>query len=198
MLRTRVGGLPLECCVYNASGPRSGTVEALTKVGASRSGAVTSKSATVLPQEGNPHPRYKALPLGGSLNSEGLPNKGIGFYLAPEAVQSAGDKPYIVSLSGKCLEDNLEMLQRALGTEGVAGVELNLACPNVVGKPIIAYDFAQMEQVLEAVAAVPGFGAKCAAPCWPPPASRSLWAGRWASSCRRTSTGRTLMRRRRC
>ena len=33
--------------------------------------------------------------------------------------------------------------------DGIAGIELNLACPNVPGKPVIAYDFEQMEAVLE-------------------------------------------------
>jgi dihydroorotate dehydrogenase (fumarate) len=67
-------------------------------------------------------------------------------------------KPYIVSLSGLSLADNLEMLSRVYKTHGVAGIELNLACPNVPGKPMVAYDFAQMEEVLQAVCAHPDYG----------------------------------------
>ena len=68
--------------MYNASGPRTGSHAALHKIGASASGAVLSKSATVLAQDGNPLPRYKELEMGAgraplSINSEGLPNKGI-------------------------------------------------------------------------------------------------------------------------
>ena len=37
-LRTCVGGVELACCVYNASGPRTGSVDALAKIGASRAG----------------------------------------------------------------------------------------------------------------------------------------------------------------
>ena len=33
----------------------------------------------------------------------------------------------------------------------IACVELNLACPNVIGKPIIAYDFEQMKDILETI-----------------------------------------------
>jgi dihydroorotate dehydrogenase len=60
------------------------------QIGASRSGAVLSKSATVLKQVGNPFPRYKELELGsmaciGSINSEGLPNSGIDYYLTDAA-----------------------------------------------------------------------------------------------------------------
>ena len=39
----------------------------------------------------------------------------------------------------------------------IAAVELNLACPNVIGKPIIAYDFDQMDDVLNKVSSLPMF-----------------------------------------
>jgi dihydroorotate dehydrogenase (fumarate) len=35
--------------------------------------------------------------------------------------------------------------------ENIACVELNLACPNVIGKPIIAYDFDQMKMILATI-----------------------------------------------
>ena len=70
------------------------------------------------------------------------------------------NKPYIVSLSGCSLDDNLEMLGRAMVTEGVSAVELNLACPNVPGKPIIAYDFQMMDEWLKVICAHPLFGKK--------------------------------------
>jgi dihydroorotate dehydrogenase (fumarate) len=76
-------------------------------------------------------------------------------------------KPYMVSISGKTLADNLVMLQRIYdaarssseedGTCRIAAVELNLACPNIVGKPTIGYDFEQMEDVLRAVSSLPCF-----------------------------------------
>eukprot|EP00729_Bicosta_minor_P020932 gene20932-25596_t len=159
-LATSFGGIDLDCCVYNASGPRTGTTEMLAMIGESKAGAVLSKSATLVKQKGNDMPRYKELGLGptaciGSINSEGLPNSGIDYYLTEKACASAGahNKPYIVSLSGLKLEDNLQMLTQAFNTEGVSAIELNLACPNIPGKPTVAYDFEQMEQVLEAVCA---------------------------------------------
>ena len=171
-LETSVGGIPLESCIYNASGPRCGTDAALVKVAESGSAVVLSKSATVAKQSGNPLPRAVgelgspgAAAAGhsvGSINSEGLPNSGIGYYLdgaVVDAVTKHG-KPYFVSLSGKTLDDNLAMLEQALATDGVASVELNLACPNVIGKPIIAYDFEQMAGVLQAVGRLKSCGAK--------------------------------------
>ncbi len=158
MLATSVGGVALDCCIYNASGPKSGHVTDLTAVGRSRAGAVLSKSATLLKQTGNPLPRLKRLPLGGqcdgSVNSEGLPNAGIDYYISSPVLDAIhGTRtPYIVSLSGLSVGDNVEMLCRvAAAAEAhpgrISAVELNLACPNIVGKPTVALDFEQMEEV---------------------------------------------------
>jgi len=85
MLRTSIAGIELESCIYNASGPRTGSIEALAKIAKSKAGAVLSKSATLLKQDGNPLPRsINKVSLGekyceGSINSEGLPNYGIDY-----------------------------------------------------------------------------------------------------------------------
>ena len=159
-LQTTLAGIQLSSCVYNASGPRSGTAAALQKVALSKSGAVLAKSATLLSQNGNPLPRTWHLPDGAaSFNSEGLPNNGIDYYIAEstidEAMQDAQfGKPYMVSLSGATLDDNLEMLRRTAASPArskIAAIELNLACPNVIGKPIIGFDFEQMDMILQQV-----------------------------------------------
>jgi dihydroorotate dehydrogenase (fumarate) len=188
--------------LYNASGPRSGTIEALHKIALSKSGAVLTKSATLVLQEGNPLPRtYHTNDEMTSFNSEGLPNRGIDYYISPETKREvmegnitsttttttstgAKKKPYIVSLSGKCLEDNLEMIRRIMAVNYnnhhhhdhqdnnvssssssssppsvqppppnivVDSIELNVACPNIIGKPIIGYDMEQMKRTLQQV-----------------------------------------------
>ena len=152
-LACTLAGIDLECAIFNASGPRTGAREALARISASAAGAVLAKSATVNGQDGNVKPRTWQGDAA-SLNSEGLPNKGIDYYLDAATVAAAKGgtgKPYFVSLSGKNLAENLEMLRRADRIEGVSAIELNLACPNVIGHPIIAYDFDQMEAVLDEV-----------------------------------------------
>ena len=102
------------------------------------------------------------------MNSEGLPNNGIDYYIDPKTISDTmgeNSKPYMVSISGNTLKDNLQMFQKitdAINNNGVkiSAVELNLACPNVVGKPIIGYDFAQIEQVLQEVSSLPCFTPK--------------------------------------
>ena len=56
-LATTLAGIPLSTCVYNASGPRTGSAAALAKIAASAAGAVLTKSATLEQQSGNPQPR---------------------------------------------------------------------------------------------------------------------------------------------
>jgi dihydroorotate dehydrogenase (fumarate) len=84
MLKTNVGGISLDSCIYNASGPRTGSIEALSKLGKVKAGAILSKSATLEKQDGNELPRFvNKIKLGefceGSINSEGLPNLGIDY-----------------------------------------------------------------------------------------------------------------------
>ncbi|KAL3943420.1 MAG: hypothetical protein SGBAC_002502 [Bacillariaceae sp.] len=159
-LETTLAGIPLKTCVYNASGPRSGNSSALAKVAGSRAGAILAKSATVASQNGNPQPRTWHSPDDkASMNSEGLPNSGIDYYIDSPTIEetlagceAGSTKPYMVSISGKTLDDNLAMLDKInKSSANIALVELNLACPNVIGKPIIAYDFDQLKMILKTI-----------------------------------------------
>uniref|UniRef100_A0A7S1ZUB2 Dihydroorotate dehydrogenase catalytic domain-containing protein n=1 Tax=Trieres chinensis TaxID=1514140 RepID=A0A7S1ZUB2_TRICV len=163
-LKTTVAGIELPTCVYNASGPRTGSSAAMAKIATSESGGVLAKSATMKSQTGNPQPRtwHETEKKLASLNSEGLPNAGIEYYIKPETISDtigSTGKPYMVSISGHTLADNLKMLEMVAAAakedSRIEAVELNLACPNVIGKPIIAYDFDQMADVLDQVAALP-------------------------------------------
>lgn len=64
----------------------------------------------------------------------------------------------MISLSGKTLDDNIIMLRRILIDDNndsirykIAAVEINLACPNIVGKPTLAYDIDQLQYVLQQI-----------------------------------------------
>nr|6EBS_A Chain A, Dihydroorotate dehydrogenase (fumarate) [Leishmania major]6EBS_B Chain B, Dihydroorotate dehydrogenase (fumarate) [Leishmania major] len=140
----------------NAAGVMCTTTEELVAMTESASGSLVSKSCTPALREGNPTPRYQALPLG-SINSMGLPNNGFDFYLAYAAEQhDYGKKPLFLSMSGLSMRENVEMCKRlaAVATEKGVILELNLSCPNVPGKPQVAYDFDAMRQCLTAVSEV--------------------------------------------
>ncbi len=149
-LQTRVGSLHLDSCLYNASGPRCTTQEDLHALGQSPASAILCKSATLEERAGNPLPRYIETDWG-SINSMGLPNKGYQFYQAMAAPLQQYNKPYLMSIAGLSLENNLTMLRALQDTPHIAGIELNLSCPNVPGKPQTGYDFERTQEVLEQV-----------------------------------------------
>jgi len=165
MLRSNVGGISLDCCVYNAAGPRTSTLEELVAIGESRSGAILSKSTTPACQKGNPK-FPQIIDLGehcsGSFNTAGISDHEINYYISTEVTEKlcVFEKPYIISIAGLSLKDNLEMIERIGQVTGVSAIELNLSCPNLVGRPIIAYDFEQMETSLQAVTSHPSFSNK--------------------------------------
>ncbi len=150
-LATQISGFKLDNLIFNASGPRCTTEDELNVLLQSSSGALISKSATATFREGNPSPRYVDVPLG-SINSMGLPNLGIDFYLDYFTQnQETLTKPLFLSVAGLSLEENLEMLHKIQNSDFFFPVELNLSCPNVPGKPQTGYDFQRTKEVLEKV-----------------------------------------------
>lgn len=153
LLSTNIAGVELPCCVMNASGPNDQTFDELHIIAQSDSGAIVTKSCTIEPREGNPEPRYKAAPLG-SINSMGLPNHG--FVATADYVQrlrAHTSKPIIASVAGLSPED-FPTLVRAMQDCDADLIEVNLSCPNVPGKPQIAYDFDAMDTILSSIASL--------------------------------------------
>lgn len=159
----------LESCVYNASGPKCSTEEELLNLYHSSSGAVLSKSCTIEHRTGNPGIRYWDSSSQSSssdlisVNSMGLPNNGFQFYLDMISKlyelhqQKSNDKPYIISVAGLSLSDNVKIIKdineckKPYINKMVIGVELNLSCPNIIGKGQLAYDFEALEKYLSVI-----------------------------------------------
>lgn len=140
--------------LMNASGVHCMTTQELDELAHSESGAFITKSCTINERKGNPEPRYFDVPLG-SINSMGLPNLGFSYYLeyalAYEKVQENQNQPLFFSIAGMSVQENLEMLEK-IEKSGFNGItELNLSCPNVPGKPQLAYDFEATYETLKEV-----------------------------------------------
>ena len=151
MLKTKLGNIELNSCIYNASGVYCKTYDELMNLNNSSSVCIVlCKSCTVEPREGNPLPIYWDNKDTMSINSSGLPNLGYKFYINENIVNSI-TKPYIISISGLCENDNLEIVTRVTETPNISGIELNLSCPNVIGKSQIGYDFEAMDELLKKV-----------------------------------------------
>jgi len=113
--------------------------------------AFVSKTVTLEPRQGNPPPRLWELP-GGMLNSIGLPNKGLEGYLAhdlPELAQLP--VPLIVNVMGFTREQVATLVTAFGDRDEVAGLELNVSCPNVETGMIMGADPHETGALLDAV-----------------------------------------------
>jgi len=152
-LSITIANVTFPSCIYNASGALCTSLEELIAIGNSKSGAILSKSCTLEPREGNPSPRYHSLPYG-SINSMGIPNLGYKKYAEFAKSLKRFGKPYIVSVSGMTFDDNVTIVRELSSVTEIDLLELNLSCPNLIGKPQVGYDFEQSKILLEKVFSV--------------------------------------------
>ncbi len=125
------GGLRLANPILVASGTFGYGIEYGEVVDVERLGAICCKGTTLKPRAGNPPPRVTETP-GGMLNSIGLQNPGVDAVIEKYSSIWAGwNVPVIVNVAGESIEDYVEVARRLDGIPGVAGIELNISCPNV-------------------------------------------------------------------
>jgi len=94
-------------------------------------GAIVSKGTTLRAREGNAPIRIAETPSG-MLNAIGLQNPGVDHVARVYAPQWATwDLPVIVNVAGDSVEEYVAVARRLDGVAGVAGLELNISCPNV-------------------------------------------------------------------
>jgi dihydroorotate dehydrogenase (NAD+) catalytic subunit len=124
-------GLTLANPILVASGTFGYGVEYAEVVDVERIGAICCKGTTLKPRSGNRPPRVTETP-GGMLNSIGLQNPGIDAVLERYApLWAAWKVPVIVNVAGESIEDYVGVVRKLDLVPGVAGVELNISCPNV-------------------------------------------------------------------
>ena len=124
-------GLVLQNPILVASGTFGYGVEYGDVVEVQRLGAICCKGTTLRPRIGNPTPRVTETP-GGMLNSIGLQNPGVDAVIEKYAPTWSGWKvPVVVNVAGESIADFTEVARRLDGVPGVAGIELNISCPNV-------------------------------------------------------------------
>ncbi len=93
-------------------------------------GGICTKGLTLEERPGNPSPRVAETPSG-MLNSVGLQNPGIDYYLAHYDKWLAGQGTAVIAnIAGHKLEDYEEMARR-INDSSADMVELNISCPNV-------------------------------------------------------------------
>ena len=150
--KTVLGGFEFDNCLMNAAGVWCMTKEELEGVKDSAAGTFVTKTATLDYRAGNPEPRYQNVPLG-SINSMGLPNQGLDYYLdyLLELQAREPERTFVLSLVGMSPDETHTILKKVEVSDFRGLTELNLSCPNVPGKPQIAYDFEMTEKILSEV-----------------------------------------------
>jgi dihydroorotate dehydrogenase (NAD+) catalytic subunit len=143
-----LGRLRLQNPIVVASGTFGYAREMAGTLDLSRLGGVIPKTVTCKPRAGNAPPRTVETPSG-MLNAIGLDNDGIDHFIThhlpylrtlPTAI--------IANIAGENEPDFLEMAEKIGREPGLAGLELNLSCPNVAGGLDFATDPALTRRIV--------------------------------------------------
>ncbi len=124
-------GLTLANPVLTASGTCGYADELAEFMDVSRLGGVVTKSITPAPRKGNPTPRIVETDAG-MLNAIGLANIGLQQFVAEKIplLERLGTAVF-VNVAGQMIEDYVQVAQRLSNENAIAGLELNISCPNV-------------------------------------------------------------------
>jgi dihydroorotate dehydrogenase (NAD+) catalytic subunit len=100
-------------------------------------GAFTTKGITVKAQSGNKTPRI-AETSAGILNSIGLENPGVDSFVADVLPETENfTLPILANISGYSKQDFIILAEKLEGRTELAGIEVNLSCPNIKGGGMI-------------------------------------------------------------
>ena len=130
-LSVDMAGIKMRSPVMVASGTFGYGEEYATLIDLDRLGALVAKGITLKPRQGNPPPRI-AETSAGMLNAIGWENVGIEAFLEEKLPFLRRFKiPVIANICGEEEEEYVRIAERLDGVKGIAGLELNISCPNV-------------------------------------------------------------------
>lgn len=130
-LRVDIGGLVLQNPVMTASGTFGYGREFKDLIDMDRLGAFIVKGLSLHPSKGNPPPRIVETPSG-MLNAIGLENVGLEAFTKDKVPFLKKVKaPALVNIYGTNVEAYAALAARLNDIDAVAGIEVNISCPNV-------------------------------------------------------------------
>ena len=130
-LRVEIGGIPLQNPVMTASGTFGYGREFKDLLDLNRLGAIIVKGLSLDPSRGNPPPRIAETPCG-MLNAIGLENVGIEAFKRDKLpFLRRLSVPVLANIYGTTVEAYAELAAQLDGLPEVAGIEVNISCPNV-------------------------------------------------------------------
>jgi dihydroorotate dehydrogenase (NAD+) catalytic subunit len=133
-LEVEVGGIRMKNPVMTASGTFGYGEEFSPFIDLDKLGAIVLKGITLKPKRGNPPPRIIET-SSGILNAIGLQNVGVEVLINKKLPYlQKFTTPVIINISGDTLEEYVELarkLDNISQEKGIAGLEINISCPNV-------------------------------------------------------------------
>lgn len=130
-------GIRLKNPVLTASGTFGYGEEYSEFVDLNKLGGMIVKGVSLKPIKGNPPPRIWETPSG-MLNAIGLENPGVEVFLSDKLPYLRKfDTAVIVNVFGYSTEDYVGVVERLDGVPGIAGLEVNISCPNVKAGGIV-------------------------------------------------------------
>ena len=150
-LHVELNRLQLANPILVASGTFGYAREMAAFVPFARLGGIIPKTVTPLSRIGNPPPRTVETPSG-LLNSIGLDNDGLDVFIAKhlEYLLGLGTK-VIANIAGHDRDEFVRTAARLDQCPGLAGLELNISCPNVSGGVDFGIDPAMTASVVRGV-----------------------------------------------
>jgi dihydroorotate dehydrogenase (NAD+) catalytic subunit len=148
-LTTRLGSIELATPVLLASGTFGAGREGSAFIDLSAVGGIIVKSMTAVPWKGKPTPRMCETPSG-MLNAIGIQNKGVDHFITDDLPWLLKRKATVfASIAGNTVEEFVRVADKLrTGGGGIAGVELNISCPNLEDRNNM---FAHSEEATAAV-----------------------------------------------
>ena len=126
-----IAGIKLKNPVMTASGTFGYGQEFVPLVDLNRLGAIITKGTSLKPMKGNPPPRIVET-VGGMINSIGLQNVGAQAFIRDKLPFFSQFKtPVIANIFGETIREFGELAKRLDDIPGIAGLEVNISCPNV-------------------------------------------------------------------
>lgn len=150
-LKVNIAGVELKNPVMNASGTFGSGKEYSDFVDLNLLGAVVVKGVADKPWNGNSSPRIAEV-YGGMLNSVGLQNPGVDYFIKKDIpFLRQFDTKIIVNVCGHTIEEYCNVV-KSLREQDIDMLELNISCPNVnEGGIAFGTDCASVERVVSEV-----------------------------------------------
>ncbi len=151
MVKVKIGKIKMKNPVMAASGTFGYAKEFEKLVNLKHLGAIITKTITLNPRQGNPMPRICET-ASGMLNAIGLQNEGIDNFIKEKMPYlSKIGVPIIVSISGNNIDEFFILTRRLNKIKAISGIELNISCPNIKCKGLVAQDKKETYEVVKAV-----------------------------------------------